>query len=239
MTAGIKSKLMILIGACALFASGATIAVLPTDQLIRLKQSGLGQDVIRYIVESDYTDVERVMKLKEAGFSDEVIMSIIRGDLRKEGETQLARPAQAQPSARPHTPLPIAEKRSLMQAIASVRIEEYMVRGEPIIKNTLELSEATVSLLEGNRLKIEWHVDAKTSVLDTFLRRKTFPSPFYWDLDKGDGLHVVDTERNAFVLRTGRTHPGMPATDGARYWIVYLTADTPELEKRIRAAVAE
>lgn len=237
MTAGIKSKLMFLIGVYALFASGATMAVLPTDQLIRLKQSGLGQDVIHFMVEGDYMDVERVMKLKEAGFSDDVIMSIIRGDLRKEGATQSVTPAQ--PSARSHASLPIAEKRSLMQALASVRIEEYMVRGEPIIKDTLELTEATVSLLEGNRLKIELHVDAKTSVLDTFLRRKTFPSPFYWDLDKGDSLHVVDPEKNAFVLRTGRTHSGMPAADGARYWIVYLTADTPELEKRIRAAMAE
>jgi len=232
-----KTRILSLIGACALIASGATLATLSTDQLTRLKTSGLGEDVIRFMVEHDYADVERVLKLKEAGFSDETIASVIRKDIRGSEPRPAPRPAAEAP-AQPAAPQAAAvEEKALMQASAAVRIEEYFVRGEPIIKNSLDLKQTTVSLLAGNRLKIEWRGDVATSTLDTFLKRKTFASPFYWDLDKGDSLHTVNPKENAFVLRTGRTHPGDPSIDGARYWIVYLTADTPELERRVRAAM--
>ncbi len=241
MSVSSKTRILSLIGACALIASGAALAALSTDQLTRLKTSGLGEDVIRFMVEHDYADVDRVLKLKEAGFSDETIASVIRKDLRGAEARPAPRPAAetpAQPVAQqPVVQQPAVEEKALMQASAAVRIEEYFVRGEPIIKNSLGLTQTTVSLLAGNRLKIEWRGDVATSTLDTFLKRKTFASPFYWDLDKGDSVHSVNPKENAFVLRTGRTHPGDPSIDGARYWIVYLTADTPELEKRIRAAM--
>lgn len=241
MSVSSKTRILSLIGACALIASGAALAALSTDQLTRLKTSGLGEDVIRFMVEHDYADVDRVLKLKEAGFGDETIASVIRKDLRGAEARPAPRPAAetpAQPVAQqPVVQQPAVEEKALMQASAAVRIEEYFVRGEPIIKNSLGLTQTTVSLLAGNRLKIEWRGDVATSTLDTFLKRKTFASPFYWDLDKGDSVHSVNPKENAFVLRTGRTHPGDPSIDGARYWIVYLTADTPELEKRIRAAM--
>lgn len=238
MTVPSKTRILSLIGACALIASGAALAALSTDQLTRLKTSGLGEDVIRFMVEHDYADVDRVLKLKEAGFSDETIASVIRKDLRGSEPRPAPRPAAEAPAQAVAQP-PAVEEKALVRASAAVRIEEYFVRGEPIIKNSLDLRQTTVSLLADNRLKIEWRGDVATSTLDTFLKRKTFASPFYWDLDKGDSLHVVNPKENAFVLRTGRTHPGDPAIDGARYWIVYLTADTPELEKRVRAAMGQ
>jgi len=238
-TVSSKIRILSLIGACALIASGAALATLSTDQLTRLKTSGLGEDVIRFMVEHDYGNVDRVLKLKEAGFSDETIASVIRKDIRTASESRPAPRAAAEAPVQAAAQPPAVEEKALMQTSAAVRIEEYFVRGEPIIKNSLGLAQTKVSLLEGNRLKIEWQGDVATSTMDTFLRRKTFASPFYWDLDKGDSLHVVNRKENAFVLRTGRTHPSDPAIDGARYWIVYLTDDTPELEKRVRAAMGQ
>lgn len=72
-----------------------------------------------------------------------------------------------------------------------------------------------------------------------FLRRKPFAPPFYWGLDKSDGLHPVSQKNNAFVLRTGHAHQGRPETGTARAWIVHVTPDSPELAKRIRALLAE
>lgn len=240
MTVSTKTRILSLIGACALAVSGAALATLSTDQLTRLKTSGLGEEVIRFMVEHDYADVDRVLKLKEAGFSDETITSVVRKDLRAGLESSpVPRAAAAVPAQPPVARQPAAEEKSIMQASAAVRIEQYFARGEPIIKNSLDLSQTTVSLLAGNRLKIEWRGDVATSTMDTFLRRKAFNSPFYWDLDKGDSLHSVNPKENAFVLRTGRMHPGQPTTDSAHYWIVYITADSPELEAKARAVMSK
>lgn len=239
MNSGTKAKLLSFLGATALIVSHAAWATLSTDQLTRLKNAGLGEDVIRLMVEHDYQDVERVMKLKGAGFSDETIALVVRRDLQGSAGTPATVAQPAETTAPAAAPQAAIDAPALMQTSASVRIEEYFVRGEPIIKNSLDLSKTTVSVLPGNRLKVEWRGNVATSTMDTFLRRKTFASPFYWDLHQGDSLHSVNQKTNAFVLRTGRTHAGEPKADTSRYWIVYITAETPELEKQVRAALAE
>lgn len=236
MFSGLKTKILLL-GALVLASSGAALAALTTDELTRLKASGLGEDVIRFMIENDYGNVERVVRLKEAGFADETISSVIKNDLKSGGaETQrpTSRPettTTAQPAAEP-----AARAAALFRTTGTVKIEQYLVRGEPVVQNSQDIPGATISLLEGGRLKIDWD---PSKVPPNFFRRKPFASPFYWDLDKSDGLHGVNPKDNSFVLRTGHAHRGRPEVDKARAWIVYVTPDSPELAKRIRALLAE
>ena len=229
--AGMKMKRALLAAAC-LACSGAALAALTTEDLTRLKASGLGEGVIRFMVESGYADVDRVLKLKEAGFSDETISAVVRSDLKTDGEAA-PQPANAGPTLPAVEP---AGEVALLRTSAQVKIEQYLLRGEPVVKSSQDIPGATVSLLEGGRLKIEW--DA-SKVPANFFRRKPFASPFYWDLDKSDGLHSVNPKDNSFVLRTGHTHRGRPEAGKVHAWVVHLTPENAELAKRIRAFLAE
>jgi len=233
--AGMKMKRALLAAAC-LACSGAALAALTTEDLTRLKASGLGEGVIRFMVESGYADVDRVLKLKEAGFSDETISAVVRSDLKTDGEAA-PQPANAGPTLPAVEPAAqAAGEVALLRTSAQVKIEQYLLRGEPVVKSSQDIPSATVSLLEGGRLKIEW--DA-SKVPANFFRRKPFASPFYWDLDKSDGLHSVNPKDNSFVLRTGHAHQGRPEAGKAHAWVVHLTPDSPELAKRISALLAE
>lgn len=239
MISTMKTKILFLIGAFALVSSGAALAALTTEELTRLKTSGLGEDVIRFMIENDYGNVDRVVRLKEAGFADETISSVIRNDLKAGGEAkhpplQPEQVKQIQPVTKP-----VADATATMQTSAKVTIEQYLAHGEPVVQNSQNIPNATISLLQGRRLKIEWDSDKVVSTLGTLLRGKPFTSPFYWDLDKGDGLHSVNTKDNSFILRTGRSHQGKPTVDKAHYWIMHLTPNSPDLEKRIRALLSE
>lgn len=236
MISGMKTIILLLIGAFAMVSSGAALAALTTEELTRLKTSGLGEDVIRFMIENDYGNVDRVVRLKEAGFADETISSVIRNDLKAGGEgmrptLQPEKVRQAQPVAKL-----VVEEAATMQTSAEVKIEQYLVRGEQVIQNSQDIQNATVSLLQGRRLKIEWD---SSKVAPSFFRRKPFSSPFYWDLDKGDGLHSVNPKDNSFILRTGRSHQGRPKVDKAHYWIMHLTPNSPDLAKRIRELLSE
>jgi hypothetical protein len=240
---GNKTIAFYLAGAFLWASSGTALAALTTEELTRLKVSGLGEEVIRFMIENAYDNVDRVVKLKEAGFADETISSVIRTDLKAGGEARLPAPQpvkvqQAQPAAAPVT-TPVAEATATLQASAKVRIEQYLAVGEPIVKNSQDISNATISLLQGRRLKIEWDGSPAGSTLDNILRRKPFENPFYWDLDKGDALHSVNPKDNSFILRTGRSHQGSPAADRVHYWIVHVTPNSPDLEKRIRELLSE
>jgi len=230
---GMKTKFFFLIATIALVPSGAALAALTTDELTRLKSSGLGEDVIRFMVENDYGNVDRVVRLKEAGFADETVSSVIRNDLKAGGEAKppAPRPAQARPAA-----VPVADAAAIMQTSAKVRIEQYWVHGEPIVQNSQDIQNATVSLLQGRRLKIEWD---ESQGKGNLFRGKPFTSPFYWDLDKSDGLYSVDPKDNSFTLRTGYSHRGRPTADKSHYWIVNLTPQSPDLVKRIRESLPE
>ncbi|MGK2952569.1 MAG: hypothetical protein ACSLEZ_09320 [Thiobacillus sp.] len=239
MICGMKTLALYLVGAFLWASSGTALAALTTEELTRLKMSGLGEEVIRFMVENAYGNVDRVVKLKEAGFADETISSVIRTDLKAGGEAKLPAPQpvkaqQAQPAA-----ARVAEAAATMQASAKVKIEQYLAVGEPIVKNSQDIENATISLLQGRRLKIEWDGNPVGSPLDNILRRKPFENPFYWDLDKGDALHSVNPKDNSFILRTGRSHQGSPAADRVHYWIVHVTPNSPDLEKRIRELLLE
>jgi len=234
---GMKTKFFFLIGAIALVSSGAALAALTTEELTRLKTSGLGEDVIRFMIENDYGDVDRVVRLKEAGFADETVSSVIRNDLKAGGEAKLPAPQpkkveQAQPAAQP-----VADAAATMQTSAKVRIEQYWVHGEPVVQNSQDIQNATISVLQDRRLKIEW--DDKGSTPGRFFRGKPFASPFYWDLDKSDGLYSVNPKDNSFVLRTGYSHRGQPTAGKSHYWVVHLTPQSPDLAKKIRELLAD
>jgi hypothetical protein len=229
--AGMKMKRVLLAAAC-LVCSGTALAVLTTEDLTRLKVSGLGEGVIRYMVESGYADVDRVLKLKAAGFSDETISAVVRSDLKTGGEAA-PQPENAEPTRTAVEPATqVADEVATLRTSAQVKIEQYLVRGEPVVKNSQDIPGATVTLLDGRRLKIEW--DA-SKVPANFFRRKPFVSPFYWDLDKSDGFHGVNPKDNAFILRTGHAHHGQPAAGKVHSWVIHVTPDSPELAKRISA----
>jgi len=236
---GTKTKCFFLIGAIALVSSGPALAALTTEELTRLKASGLGEDIIRFMVESDYANVDRVVRLKEAGFADETVSSVIRNDLKAGGEAKLPapqpeKPRQAQPAAEP-----VAEAAAIMQTSAKARIEQYWVHGEPVVQNSQDIQNATISLLQRRRLKIEWDTSKAASTAGNFFRGKPFASPFYWDLDKSDGLYSVNPKDNSFILRTGYSHRGRPTADKSHYWMVHLTPQSPDLAKKIRELLAE
>lgn len=242
---------MLLVASLALASSGAAFATLTTEELTRLKASGVGEDVIRFIVENDYGGVDRVVRLKESGFSDETISTIIRRDLKAGADVRP--PSPAQPVAAPPVEVqqvapaavPAAQAAdtdagadaevALLSTRADVRIEHHLMRGEPVIRSSQDIPDATVSLLEGGRIKIAWD---PAKVPADFFRRKPFASPFYWDLDKSDGLHAVNPKDHSFVLRTGHAHKGRPETGKTHSWVVYLTPENPGLADRIRAYLA-
>ncbi|OJW74842.1 MAG: hypothetical protein BGO62_05345 [Thiobacillus sp. 65-1402] len=234
-----KTKCFFLIGAIALVSSGAALAALTTEELTRLKASGLGEDVIRFMVESDYANVDRVVRLKEAGFADETVSSVIRNDLKAGGQAKLPAPQPEQPRQAQPAAEPAAEAAVIMQTSAKVRIEQYWVYGEPVVQNSQDIQNATISLLQGRRLKIEWDTSKGVSTPGNFFRGKPFASPFYWDLDKSDGLYSVNPKDNSFILKTGYSHRGRPTADKSHYWMVHLTPQSPDLAKKIRESLAE
>ena len=149
----------------------------------------------------------------------------------------------AKPAVEPAAKSPVvaaAEPAAIMQTSAKVTIEQYLAVGDPIIQNGQDIPNATISLLQGRRLKIEWESEKAASSVGNFLRGKPFASPFYWDLDKDDALHSVNPKDNSFILRTGRSHQGKPTTAGkSGYWILHVTPDSPDLAKRIMGLLSE
>jgi hypothetical protein len=255
MISGLKKAILFSLSALALVSSGTALAALSTEELTTLKSSGLAEDVIRFMIENGYGDVDRVVKLKAAGFSDETVATVIRSDLKAAGEAkppmlqpEQAKPARpaADPAAKPavqaaaKSPVaPAADPAAIMQTSAKVTIEQYLAVGDPIIQNGQDIPNATISLLPGRRLKVEWESDKVASTPGSLLRGKPFASPFHWDLDKGDALHGVNPKDNSFVLRTGRSHPGKPTAGKYSYWILHVTPDAPDFAKRIGELLAE
>ena len=248
MISGMKTIIFFLMGAFVLVSSGSALAALTTDELTRLKTSGLGEGVILFMIENDYGNVDRVVRLKEAGFADETISSVIRSDLKAGVEAK--RPAlqpeqvkQVKPVTEPVTePMakPMADATAIMQTSAKVTIEQYLALGDPVVQKSQDIPDATISLLQGRRLKIEWDGSKLTPTLgNLLLRGKPFASPFYWDLDKGDGLHSVNPKDNSFILRTGHSHQGRPTAGKTHYWVVHVTPDSPDLERRISELLSE
>lgn len=251
-----KPKARLVIAALVLAASGNTLAAaLTTEELTRLKMSGLGEDVIRFMIENGYSKVDRVLKLKEAGFADETISTVIKTDL-KEGNA--ASPPPSVPAQANQTParavpanIPVAvpataatsattaEAKAIAQTTAKVRIEHYQALGEPVILKSQDIQTATVSLLEGRILRIEWDASKVSRSLGNLFLGKPLESPFYWDLQKDDTLLDVNPKDNSFVLRTARLHQGQPKVNKSQYWLLYLTPQSPELSKQLQGLLSQ
>jgi hypothetical protein len=256
-----KAKAGLSIAAIVLAISGSALAAgLTTEELTRLKTSGVGEDVIRFMLENGYGNVDRVVKLKEAGFADETISTVIKTDLKGEkAATPPPAPAPVQATSAPSTsaaaapavvqPTPTlsaatpaaaqAEARAILQTPAKVRIEHYQALGDPVVLNTQDIKTATVSLLEGRILKIEWDPSKVSRTLGNLFLGKPFENPFYWDLEQGDTLVNVSPKDNAFVLRTARFHQGRPKVNKSHYWLLYLTPQSPELAKQLQSLVSQ
>lgn len=242
-----KTITLFLIGSIVMVLTGTALATLTTDELTKLKSSGLREDTIRFMIESGYGNVDRVIRLKDAGFTDETISSVIKSDLEAGNKLQTAtvQPEKAQQTepvatmelqtaaAQPEK-VPQTEPAATIKTSAKVTIERYLVHGDPILQNSQDINNATISLVQGRRLKVEWDSNKGSSALGDFFHIKPFASPFYWDVDKGDVLYSASQKDNAFILRTGHLHQGMPTTDKAHYWIVHLTPNNPDLVKRIK-----
>jgi hypothetical protein len=233
-----KKTVLFLLGILVWVSSGTALAVLTTEDLTQLKASNLSESVIRLMVENDYDNVDRVVKLKQAGFSDETITSVIRADLKAGSETK-------QPVLQPEkveqlkpVSAPADEAKVILQTSAKVTIQQYIGVVDPVVQSGQDIQGATISLLEGRRIKIEWDHSKPSGLLNLF-RNKPFASPFYWDLDKDDSLQSVDSKSGSFTLQTGYSHPGEPRVDRSRYWVVRVITENPDLEKRIRELLSK
>jgi hypothetical protein len=188
---------------------------LSTQELTYLKKSGVAEEIILFMVESDYKDVDRVIKLKSAGFKDETIMSIIRHDVKN------GRPAKPQAGTPEKTR---AMDIPRIETTGKVRILWYMVyRGQAVLQNSDEVIDAKMFIV-GKRLTIEWP-EKNLGLLDAFSKRP-FQSPFFWDIDDDDTTGG-EREGYPFILQSSTNHKGKPDTDGSHYWAIYLSpADT-------------
>ncbi|MEK8089516.1 hypothetical protein [Thermithiobacillus plumbiphilus] len=225
-----------------MLASASAMAAMSTEDLTRLKASGVGESVIRMMVENGYTDVDRILKLRSTGFTDETISAIIKSDLKTtsrplpqpqaHAEKTRAFQAMNKPASGP-------DAKAVIQTSGDVKIEQYIALGDPIVQESLKTQNASISLLADNKLKIEWDGSKIPPSISNPFGGGAFPSPFYWDIEKGDRLFISDEKSNSFVLRTGRAHQGKPETDKARYWLIELSTNNADLLRRVKSLVAE
>lgn len=206
----------------------ARLYALTTEELVRLKKAGVPEEIIVFMAENRYTDVDKVLRLKEAGFKDETIHAVIRSeskDLPPAGES----PAGGKPA--------LAENVTL-ESPGKLQILWYLVyRGDPVVQNRQAVEDARISLVGDNAVKFEWKDKDGLGLLEVF-RRKAFGSPFLWTLDEGDTLEA-GKDGYAWMLKSTVNHRGKPPTDGAHYWIVQFTANDPRLADRLRKILPE
>lgn len=183
---------------------------LTTEELLKLKKSGVSEAIIVFMVENDYRDVDKVARLKEAGFKDDTIMAIIKSELK-------SRPSNT-PSGGEVTKEGYSERVNF-ETTGRVKILWYIIyRGEPILQNSDAIENAKISIT-GNTIKFEWKTEG-LGLLDIF-RKKPFKSPFYWEINRDDTFGP-GKEGYAYILKSTVNHKGKPDTDGSHYWIIYL-----------------
>lgn len=223
-----------------LFAAGVALwatpaAALTADELVRLKEAGVSEAAILVMVESNYTDVTKVLRLRQAGFQDETILAIIRADLKQQRGTisPSAAPTQAGQPATPTTP----QSPVLCQMRADVEvIRHFLYRGDRI-QNQDRHDEATFTVKKGV-LEVTW--PPPTGFLSAFLvfRRDPFPQPFYWELDPTDSLYYSGDPELPYTLISTPQHPGKPPTDGQHYWVIkFKPKDERYLDCLLQAGV--
>lgn len=205
------------LGIIMIFPMGIAFA-LATEDLIRLKKSGIPEDIIVFMVENDYRDVDKVVKLKEAGFKDESIHAIIKNELKGSGQAEKNGPEMIRG---------VQDEKSIITTTARIKIMWYLVyRGEPVLQNSQAINNVKISAVN-NTLEFEWEDKGGLGLLDLF-RKKPFKSPFYWNIGKDDKLEI-GAEGHSFKLISASGHKGSPETDSSHYWVIYLEPKDPKI----------
>lgn len=210
------AAVVIIFSVIILLLSGASFA-LTTDELLQLKKAGIPEDIILFMVDSDYKDVDKVLKLKDAGFKDETILSIIKKDLKGKPSAEIRKE---------ETVKSVSAQDTGTEAPSKIKIIWYAsYGGGPILLAKQEEDNARITL-EAGTLRLEW---PDKSVFNILLK-KPFKSPFIWDIAKDDTLGP-GKDGYPYMLRSSINHKGRPETDDSHFWVVYLNpADTRILD---------
>ncbi|HAM50272.1 MAG TPA: hypothetical protein DCP92_06100 [Nitrospiraceae bacterium] len=216
----VKAKILLVMTiliAIVAIASKTSYAI-STDDLIKLKKAGIPEDIILFMNDADYKDVEKVLKLKEAGFKNETILSIIKKDLKEKPPTE---------SLKKEPVTDAAAQGGQGETTAKIKILWYMAySANPALLSSQAIDNARISVASPGRLKFEWEDKGFFSIV----MKDPFHSPFYWDINKDD---VVGPGKNGYpyMLRSGVHHKGRPDTDDSHFWVIYLNpADTRILD---------
>ncbi|GAB4408561.1 MAG: hypothetical protein OHK0032_03930 [Thermodesulfovibrionales bacterium] len=200
---------------------------LTTEELLKLKKSGVSEDIIVFMVENDYKDVDKVSRLKEAGFKNETIMSVIKSELKN-------KPQNSPP--REEITKGIPAERVSFETTAKIRILWYLIyRGEPVLQNSDTIDDAKISIIDNTTIKFEWKEKGGLGLLD-FFRKKPFKSPFYWNINRDDTFGP-GLEGYAYMLKSITGHKGAPDTDGSHYWVVYFEPKDSKISDYIKNAL--
>jgi hypothetical protein len=222
----IKTSMVLVLMALSLSLPRVGTAALSTGDLIRLKNAGLSDNTIQLIVESGYSNIDRVIKLKDAGFKDDTIVSVIRSDL-KEGVAAPAPATQSRTGA--------ASEVVNFETNARVNIQRYLVTsGDGLLMNDVEIDAAMVSVVGGKTLKLEFPKNSG-GYSGYIFRLAEFKSPFYWDVNKDDTI-TPGPRKNIYVLKSTMSHAGRPETNGTHYWVISFEPAKPEIAQWIERA---
>lgn len=196
---------------------------LATEELLRLKQAGISEELIVYIVEADYRDIDKVLRLKEAGFTDQALLAIVRSETTK--------PASGGVSAEEAGPT--ASEKTVFETGGRIKILWYLLyQGKPVLQNHQSVEDARILLVGDNVIRFEWNVKEELGLLEVF-RRRPFTSPFAWEIQPGDVLEP-GKEGYPWALQSTIGHKGHPPTDGKHYWIVYFEPKDPAITDRLK-----
>jgi hypothetical protein len=206
-----------------------------------MKKAGVSEDIIVFMVEHDYRDVDKVTRLKESGFKDETIMSIIKSELKGD------KPSEVSPeniSTEKGTGNRDNPKKISFETTAKAKILWYMIyKGKTVLQNSDKLEDVTISLLGGatpaandKAVRFEWKEKGGLGLLDAF-GKKNFKSPFYWDINKDDVLGP-GAEGYSYILKGSTAHRGNPASDDSHYWVIYLEPADPRVADYMKKAIS-
>ncbi len=207
-----KRFLTVMILLMSVFIGGREAFALTAEDMVRLKQAGIPEDIIVVMVENNYQDAEKIIKLKEAGFKDQTIMAIVSGESRNNQ----------------------GKERFTIETTGRVKILWYLVyRGNPVLQNSQAIDNANIFLVDDASLKLEWKEQGGLGLLDE-IKKKAFKSPFYWTMNKDDSLEQ-GSDGYSYVLKSTVSHQGKPDSDGAHYWMLYFQPNTVKIVDSLRS----
>lgn len=254
---------MILLSSLFLYP-GENCFALSTDELLKLKKAGVSEDIIVFMVEHDYSDVDKVSKLKVSGFKDETILAILKselkgklsdgslqkgnakdrlpnnsqenGNVRKES-SKTEESSKPEESSRSEESSKREESSKTVNFVTSARVKilwYLRYTGDPVLLNSDTMDDVKVSIIDNNIMKFQWK---QASGAFDFMLIKPFKSPIYWDINKDDILET-GTEGYSFMLKSSPNHKGEPGSDASRYWLVYFEPRDSRIADYIKNAIS-